>query len=68
MRGIVQFIVGTGGKSLESGWGQVERNSVTRQRNAFGILKLRLRPSAYDWEFVAEGDVSYTDSRSTECH
>ena len=68
VRGIVQFIVGTGGKSLESGWGEVERNSVARQRKTFGILKLTLRPAAYDWEFVPEADASYTDSGSTQCH
>ena len=49
--GISQFVVGTGGKSLNS-FGTVQANSEVRFADAFGVIKLTLHPTGYDWEFV----------------
>jgi hypothetical protein len=66
--GIRAFVVGTGGKSLESDWGDIESNSAARQRNTFGVLKLNLHSSSYGWEFVPEPGKTYSDSGSASCH
>ncbi len=67
-RGVVQFVVGTGGKWLEESFGTIQPNSLARQRTTFGVLKLTLHPASYDWEFVAEASGSYSDSGSASCH
>jgi hypothetical protein len=66
-RGLVQFVVGTGGKSLDS-FGSIAANSEARSSGAYGVLKLTLRPTGYDWQFVAEARASFTDSGSARCH
>ncbi|MCA1707690.1 MAG: metallophosphoesterase [Actinobacteria bacterium] len=66
--GIVAFVVGTGGKSLESSWGTIEPNSATRQRDTYGVLELTLHASSYDFRFVPEVGKTYTDSGSYACH
>jgi len=63
-RGIRQFIVGTGGKSLGSLAGSAN-TEFTASR--FGVLKLRLHATSYDWQFVAV-DGSVVDSGSAPCH
>jgi Calcineurin-like phosphoesterase len=67
-RGLVQFVVGTGGKSLESNFGTIQPNSLARQTTVFGVLKLTLHTTSYDWEFVPEAGRSYSDSGSGSCH
>jgi hypothetical protein len=63
--GIREFIVGTGGKSLES-LAAVARNSQKRGRT-FGVLELTLRDSGYGWRFVPEAGKSFTDSGGAFC-
>jgi chitodextrinase len=64
--GIREFIVGTGGKGLNS-FGTPLANSEVRLSDAFGVLKLTLHPDGYDWAFVSEtGQV--LDSGSGLCH
>ncbi|MEO5577369.1 MAG: Ig-like domain-containing protein [Gaiellaceae bacterium] len=67
-RGIAQFVVGTGGKSLETSFGTIQANSLARQTDTFGVLKLTLHASSYDWQFVPEAGKSYSDSGTTNCH
>lgn len=67
-RGIREFVVGTGGKSLQ---GPVSflPNSVTRNGDTFGVLKMTLRDNSYDWEFVPDlSSGSFTDSGTATCH
>ena len=52
-RGIRQFVVGTGGAFFTS-VGTPKPNSQIRQNNTYGVLKLTLRPTSYDWQFVSE--------------
>jgi acid phosphatase type 7 len=66
--GIAAFVVGTGGKSLESAWGTIEPNSAARQRETYGVLELTLHASSYDWQFVPEAGKTFTDSGSNSCH
>ncbi len=66
-RGIREFVVGTGGKNHRP-FGAPKPNSELRDATAFGVLKLTLKPNAYDWEFVPEAGKGFTDSGSGACH
>ena len=66
-RGIRQFSVGTGGVTPYQPILPARLNSE-RIGIAWGVLKLTLRPGAYDWEFVPVGDSSFRDTGSGTCH
>jgi len=66
-RGIREFVVGTGGKNHRP-FGSPKPNSELRDATAFGVLKLTLKPSAYDWQFIPQEGKSFTDSGSGACH
>jgi hypothetical protein len=66
-RGIREFVVGTGGKSHRP-FGVTKANSEVRNADAYGVLKLTLKPKGYDWQFVPEAGKSFTDSGSGTCH
>ena len=66
-RGIREFLVGTGGESVEQ-FTTLHPNSVT-QAAQFGVLKLTLRHDSYDWQFIpVAGQPSYSDTGSGTCH
>jgi hypothetical protein len=67
-RGIREFIVGTGGANHTS-LAAIAANSELRNTNTYGILKLTLHPSSYDWQFIpAPGTGTFRDSGSQACH
>jgi acid phosphatase type 7 len=66
-RGIREFVVGTGGKNHRP-FGAPEATSEIRDTTTFGVLKLTLRPTGYDWKFIPEAGKSFTDSGSDNCH
>lgn len=66
-RGIREFVVGTGGKNHRP-FAEPKPNSELRDANAFGVLKLTLKPGAYDWQFIPETGKTFTDSGSGTCH
>jgi hypothetical protein len=66
-RGIRQFIVGTGGIGLYQFATPVRPNSEARNNADFGILKLTLHPTSYDWEFVPVAGKTYNDKGSANC-
>jgi acid phosphatase type 7 len=66
-RGIRQFVVGTGGAHF-TGLGTPKPNSEVRQNTTFGVLKLTLNPTSYDWRFVPEAGKTFTDSGRNSCH
>jgi hypothetical protein len=68
VRGIREFIVGTGGASLLPFASKVAANSEVHDNTAFGVLKLVLRDGAYDWEFIPVPGKSFRDSGSGRCH
>ncbi|MDH4113479.1 MAG: alkaline phosphatase, partial [Actinomycetota bacterium] len=66
--GMVQWVVGTGGKSRGGLSGSRLPNSVTATASTFGVLELTLRSGSYDWRFIPEGSSSYQDSGTASCH
>lgn len=67
-RGIRQFVVGTGGTKPIRPFGERPANSVVRNEQTFGVLKLILRNGSYDWKFVPVAGQSFTDSGKGKCH
>jgi acid phosphatase type 7 len=66
-RGIRQFVVGVGG-AFFTAIGTTKPNSQVRQNNTYGVLKLTLHPTSYDWQFVSEAGKTFADSGSGTCH
>jgi acid phosphatase type 7 len=65
-RGIRQFTVGTGGRSLH-GLNQVLPSSQFVDNDNYGVLKMELLPDRYKWQFIDEsGEV--LDSGEALCH
>jgi acid phosphatase type 7 len=48
--------------------GTPDPNSQVRNNTTYGILKLTLRPTSYDWQFVPEAGKTFTDSGTATCH
>jgi hypothetical protein len=65
--GIVQFIVGTGGRGFY-GFGTIQPNSIVRNADSFGVLQLTLNASGYDFEFKPAAGYTLTDEGSGDCH
>jgi hypothetical protein len=61
-----QFVVGTGG-TQHYALGPAKPNTQVQDNTAFGVLKLTLHDSSYDWQFLAQEGKSFTDSGSDEC-
>ncbi len=66
-RGLREFIVGTGGADHTT-ITQVAANSEVRNASTYGVLKLTLHASGYDWQFVHESSGTFADSGSGSCH
>jgi hypothetical protein len=70
-RGIVQFVVGTGGRSLNDFGNFHTRPAIFArgQSQSFGFLELRLHSGTYDWRWVsAAGQPAFDDRGSGACH
>jgi hypothetical protein len=65
--GIRQFTVGTGGASHYT-FGTIQPNSEVRNGTAYGVLKLTLHATSYDWQFVPVAGATFTDSGTGSCH
>jgi hypothetical protein len=66
-RGIRAFVVGTGGANHTS-ITTIAANSEVRNTDTYGVLKLTLHPTSYDWQFVPEAGKTFTDSGTANCH
>ncbi|MBD1862313.1 MULTISPECIES: metallophosphoesterase [Trichocoleus] len=66
-RGIRQFVVGTGGKNHYE-LGEIQPHSQVRNADTYGVLKLTLHPTRYDWRFISEAGKSFSDSGNSPCH
>jgi hypothetical protein len=66
-RGIREFVVGTGGRSLYA-FLPPKPNSQVRNVDTYGVLKLTLHPDSYEWKFVPVAGKTFTDSGSDSCH
>ncbi len=69
VRGIREFVVGTGGKNLADEI-QIAPNSELININTFGVLKLTLSSNSYHWEFIPVPSIfnTFADSGSNSCH
>jgi 3',5'-cyclic AMP phosphodiesterase CpdA len=66
-RGIRQFVVGTGGRSITP-FRTILPNSDVQDTTSFGVLSLRLGPGGYQWKFLATPGMPLADSGSGTCH
>jgi acid phosphatase type 7 len=66
-RGIRELVIGTGGAENYP-LAATKPNSAVRHTGAFGILKMTLKPGAYDWEFVPVRSGELADTGSGVCH
>lgn len=65
--GIRQFSVGTGGTALDNFTVSIHPHSEIRSAT-YGVLKLTLKRSSYDWQFIPIAGATFTDSGSGSCH
>lgn len=66
-RGIRQFVVGTGG-AVPVPLGDNQPHSERRMVGPYGVLKLTLHESSYDWDFVSIAPLLFGDRGTGECH
>jgi hypothetical protein len=59
-RGIREFVAGMGGRSNYVFTAPIA-NTEAYNTNAYGVLKLTLHPTSYDFEFVPESGKAYND-------
>src|SRR5207247_6627682 len=67
VNGTREFIVGTGGLSLQNPGG-AKPNSEVRNGTTYGVLKLTLDTDTYSWEFVPIAGQTFGDAGTTACH
>ncbi|HUG31032.1 MAG TPA: metallophosphoesterase [Candidatus Limnocylindria bacterium] len=66
-RGIVSFVVGTGGRDLYD-FNDVLSTSRRRNATTWGVLKLTLSAGAWSSRFMPVAGKSFTDTASGTCH
>ncbi len=66
-QGLREIVVGTGGAALYP-FGSPKAASQIRNNTTYGVLKLTLRATSYDWQFVPIAGSTFTDSGSDTCH
>jgi hypothetical protein len=65
--GIREFVVGTGGADFY-GFSTTRPNSEVRNTGTYGVIKLTLSETGFDWQFVPEAGKTFTDTGSQQCH
>jgi acid phosphatase type 7 len=66
-RGMREFVVGTGGGSHYA-FRTIKANSQVRNSGTYGVLKLTLNPTSYEWKFVPVAGKTFSDSGTASCH
>ena len=66
IRGVRQFVVGTGGAVLRS-FSTVRIGSQVRSMASKGVLRLTLQETGYAWTFLSVAGSSFTDQGSGTC-
>jgi len=69
--GITQFVVGTGGHSLEATEipGAPPAGNRAAAAQTYGVLELTLKANGYDWKFLpVPGQSPFSDAGSGACH
>jgi acid phosphatase type 7 len=67
VRGIREFVVGTGG-AANYAFVTIQPNSEVRKTGTWGVLKLTLHASSYDWRFEPIAGQVFSESGSQTCH
>lgn len=65
--GMTEIVVGTGGRDSQ-GFGTVVPNSVVHKNKIFGVMKLTMHPSGYDYSYVPDPATPFSDAGSGTCH
>jgi hypothetical protein len=65
--GIVEMVVGTGGRSHYD-FPTIRANSIVRDDTSYGVLRLELVDGGWSFEFVPVAGASFTDSGGGTCH
>jgi peptidoglycan/xylan/chitin deacetylase (PgdA/CDA1 family) len=65
--GVREFIAGTGGAGLETPGNEVPTSQVLNA-TTHGVIKMTLHNGSYAWQFLNDGETSFTDSGSANCH
>jgi hypothetical protein len=68
VRGVRQFLVGTGGRSFFAVRATPSPNSEVRIANTFGVLQMTLHDGSYSWNFAPVAGSTTTDAGSATCH
>ncbi len=67
-RGLAEFVVGTGGRSIYPFVTQLP-NSEVRDATSLGALAMKLGPTGYEWQFFPAAGFTFTTERGTaSCH
>ena len=67
-QGVRQFVVGTGGKDHYEVKSPFPSILEKFDDSTFGVLKMTLHDTSYEWEFVGESGSSFTDSGIGYCN
>jgi acid phosphatase type 7 len=67
LRGIREFVVGTGGKSHYD-FKTSQPHSEAADAITAGVLQLTLRAQGYEWRFTPEAGGRFSDAGSAACH
>jgi acid phosphatase type 7 len=65
--GIVEMVVGTGGRSHYD-FPTIRANSLVRDNTSYGVLRLELADGGWSFEFVPVAGASFTDRGGGTCH
>jgi hypothetical protein len=68
VKGIPEFIVGTGGRSFFPIRSTPAANSATSIANTFGVFQMTLSTGSFSWNFVPANTGGLTDSGTADCH
>lgn len=66
--GIREFVIGTGGISLDAFAPAVRPNSQVKQNSTYGVLKFVLGAGSYTWQFIPVAGKTFTDTGTGACH
>ena len=66
--GVVQLVVGTGGKSHGRINVPLELNSLVQNDDSYGVLRLALHATSYEWLFVPVAGRTFSDAGQRPCH
>lgn len=66
-KGLRQFVIGTGGKSLYP-FKTVRPNSEVQAMGVYGVLKMELQPNSYRWQFLAANTTEFDERGEDLCH